>query len=128
VPSLDRVVATLRRAKVYAFLSSPTFACCKRVSFGDAMTMARRLLLVALASRLALPAAASPPVSTSFSIVGYEYAFTSSVGSFAGNGSGNAGDAQDIERHRQVRGDADPLPPPVAWTAVSPTRRECPAS
>ena len=30
-------------------------------------------------------------MSTSFSIVGYEYAFTSSVGSFAGNGSGNTG-------------------------------------
>ena len=57
------------------------------------MTTARGLLLVALAfAALALPAAAfSPPVSTSFSIVGYEYAFTSSVGSFAGNGSGNAG-------------------------------------
>jgi hypothetical protein len=56
------------------------------------MTMARRLLLVALAfAALAIPAAASPPVSTSFNIVGYEYAFTSSVGSFAGNGSGNAG-------------------------------------
>ncbi len=41
---------------------------------------------------VALPAAASPaPVSTSFKIAGYEYAFTSTVGSFAGNGSGDAG-------------------------------------
>jgi hypothetical protein len=57
------------------------------------MTMPRGLLLVALAfAALALPAAAlSPPVSTSFTIVGYEYAFTSTVGSFAGNGSGDAG-------------------------------------
>src|SRR6059036_3777288 len=57
------------------------------------MTMPRGLLLVALAfTGLALPAAASsPPVSTSFTIVGYEYAFTSTVGSFAGNGTGDAG-------------------------------------
>lgn len=57
------------------------------------MTMPRGLLLVALAfAGLALPAAASsPPVSTSFSIIGYEYAFTSTVGSFAGNGTGDAG-------------------------------------
>jgi hypothetical protein len=41
---------------------------------------------------VALPAAASStPASTSFKIVGYEYAFTSTVGSFAGNGSGDAG-------------------------------------
>lgn len=56
------------------------------------MTTPRGFLLVALGfAALALPAAASPPASTSFNIVGYEYAFTSSVGSFAGNGSGNAG-------------------------------------
>ncbi len=30
-------------------------------------------------------------MSTSFNIIGYEYAFTSKVGSFAGNGSGDAG-------------------------------------
>ena len=51
-----------------------------------------RLTLLALAAALALPAAASSaPPSTSFAIVGYEYAFTSTVGSFAGNGSGNEG-------------------------------------
>src|ERR1041385_8818702 len=57
------------------------------------MTMARALLVVPLVlATVALPAAASsPPVSTSFKIVGYEYAFTSTVGSFAGSGSGNAG-------------------------------------
>src|SRR5215210_5217882 len=57
------------------------------------MTMLRGLPLVALAfAASALPAvASSPPVSTSFKIVGYEYAFTSRVGSFAGNGSGEAG-------------------------------------
>jgi len=38
-------------------------------------------------------AAAAAPTSTSFTIVGYEYAFTSTVGSFAGAGTGNAGDA-----------------------------------
>ncbi len=55
--------------------------------------MPRALLVVPLAFAAgALPAAASPaPVSTSFKIAGYEYAFTSTVGSFAGNGSGDAG-------------------------------------
>jgi hypothetical protein len=38
-------------------------------------------------------AAAAAPASTSFTIVGYEYAFTSTVGSFAGTGAGNADDA-----------------------------------
>jgi hypothetical protein len=57
------------------------------------MTMPRALLVVLLAvATAAVPAAASSaPVSTSFKIAGYEYAFTSTVGSFAGNGSGNAG-------------------------------------
>ncbi len=54
----------------------------------------RSLFVVPLAAgALALPAAASAtPASTSFKIVGYEYAFTSTVGSFAGTGTGNAGD------------------------------------
>ena len=57
------------------------------------MTMPSALLVVLVAlAAVALPAAASSaPVSTSFKIIGYEYAFTSTVGSFAGNGSGNAG-------------------------------------
>ena len=57
------------------------------------MTMPRALLIVLLTlAAEALPAAASSaPVSTSFKIAGYEYAFTSTVGSFAGNGSGDAG-------------------------------------
>jgi hypothetical protein len=57
------------------------------------MTMPRALAVVLLAlAAVAVPAAASSaPVSTSFKIVGYEYAFTSTVGSFAGNGSGEAG-------------------------------------
>src|SRR5215210_9246791 len=39
-----------------------------------------------------LPGAASPePSSTSFKLVGYEYAFTSTVGRFAGGGTGAAG-------------------------------------
>ena len=49
------------------------------------------VVLLALAVT-ALPAAASSSsVSTSFKIAGYEYAFTSTVGSFSGNGSGDAG-------------------------------------
>ena len=57
------------------------------------MTMLRALLVVPLALAIvAVPAAASSaPGSTSFKIVGYEYAFTSTVGSFAGHGSGDAG-------------------------------------
>ncbi len=50
--------------------------------------------LVALAGlvALALPAsAASAPVSKTFKVVGYEYAFTSRVGSFAGTGTGDLG-------------------------------------
>jgi hypothetical protein len=41
---------------------------------------------------LATPASATPG-STSFKITGYEYAFTSTVGSFAGRGTGNTGDS-----------------------------------
>ena len=48
-------------------------------------------MLLALTAAAAPAAALSPPVSTSFKIDGYEYAFTSTVGSFAGNGSGDAG-------------------------------------
>jgi hypothetical protein len=49
-------------------------------------------LLAALVAALMLPAAASPaPASSSFAIVGYEYAFTSTVGTFAGTGKGDAG-------------------------------------
>jgi hypothetical protein len=48
---------------------------------------------LALAAVAGPAAASSSPVSTSFKIVGYEYAFTSTVGSFAGTGSGNAGGA-----------------------------------
>jgi hypothetical protein len=53
----------------------------------------RQLLVVPLAlAAMVLPAgASSAPRSTSFSIVGYEYAFTSTVGSFAGSGKGDAG-------------------------------------
>jgi hypothetical protein len=59
------------------------------------MTVFRALIVIALAlAAVAVPAAASsPPISTSFKIVGYEYAFTSTVGSFAGNSTGNAGGA-----------------------------------
>jgi hypothetical protein len=55
-----------------------------------------RLLFVAgvAAATLALPAAApAAPPSTTFSVTGFEYAFTSTVGVFAGVGRGNAGDS-----------------------------------
>jgi hypothetical protein len=55
-----------------------------------------RLTVVAAVAvaALTLPTAASAaPASTSFAIVGYEYAFTQTVGTFAGTATGNAGDA-----------------------------------
>jgi hypothetical protein len=57
--------------------------------------MKARLLLPLLAAVMALAvpsAAAAAPASTSFAITGYEYAFTQTVGSFAGTGTGNAGE------------------------------------
>jgi hypothetical protein len=60
------------------------------------MRLALRSALVtvlALAALVAARAATAAPASTSFAIVGYEYAFTSTVGSFAGTGSGNAGES-----------------------------------
>jgi hypothetical protein len=57
------------------------------------MRHAPRLLVVALAVALALPAAAAAaPPSASFALSGHEYAFTSTVGCFAGTAGGNAGD------------------------------------
>ena len=55
-----------------------------------------RVLFVAgvAAATLVLPAAApAAPPSTTFSVTGFEYAFTSTVGAFAGIGHGNAGDS-----------------------------------
>jgi hypothetical protein len=53
------------------------------------------LLIAALAALVGLStvdgAAAAPP-STTFTVVGYEYAFTSTLGCFAGRAGGNAGD------------------------------------
>jgi hypothetical protein len=47
-----------------------------------------------LAAALVLPAGVTAaPASTTFAISGYEYAFTQTVGSFAGTGTGNAGDS-----------------------------------
>jgi hypothetical protein len=59
------------------------------------MRLRSRTFLPALAAvaAIVLPATGSAaPASTSFAIVGYEYAFTSTVGSFAGTAAGNAGD------------------------------------
>jgi hypothetical protein len=51
------------------------------------------IAVLAAAAALVLPsAAAAAPASTSFHVVGYEYAFTQTVGSFAGKAAGNAGD------------------------------------
>jgi hypothetical protein len=58
--------------------------------------MTRVRLLVAAVSALvalALPASAvAAPTSTSFDVTGFEYAFTQTVGYFAGSAVGNAGD------------------------------------
>jgi hypothetical protein len=51
------------------------------------------VVVVALAALVAAGGATAAPPSTSFAIAGYEYAFTSTVGSFAGTGNGNAGDS-----------------------------------
>ena len=57
------------------------------------MSILRPAILSLTLVALALPAAVSAaPASTSFKIVGYEYAFTSRVGSFAGSGTGDLGD------------------------------------
>ena len=53
------------------------------------------LVLVALTSVIGLSIvgdAAAAPASTTFTVIGYEYAFTSTLGCFAGAASGNAGD------------------------------------
>jgi hypothetical protein len=55
-----------------------------------------RLVSVAVvaAAALAAPVAASAaPASTTFAVRGHEYAFTPTIGFFAGTGAGNAGDA-----------------------------------
>lgn len=60
------------------------------------MRRSLRLLIVAAvaAAALAAPVAASAaPASTTFAVRGHEYAFTPTVGFFAGTGVGNAGDA-----------------------------------
>jgi hypothetical protein len=60
------------------------------------MRCSLRLLSVAVvaAATLATPVVASAaPASTTFAVRGHEYAFTPTVGFFAGTGAGNAGDA-----------------------------------
>lgn len=59
------------------------------------MNMGSRLLIfaaIAVAGLALTSGASAAPASTTFVIVGYEYAFTSTVGSFAGRGTGDAGD------------------------------------
>jgi hypothetical protein len=59
------------------------------------MSRSLRMLAAAViaASALALPAAAvAAPASTTFAVTGFEYAFTSTVGNFAGSATGDAGD------------------------------------
>ena len=50
------------------------------------------LASVAFAALVLATGASARPASTNFAVVGYEYAFTQTVGSFAGTGTGNAGD------------------------------------
>jgi hypothetical protein len=54
-----------------------------------------RAAFAALAATAALvipTATQAAPISTTYAVVGYEYAFTQTVGSFAGSATGNAGD------------------------------------
>lgn len=50
------------------------------------------LALIVFAALVVPTAASARPTSTTFAVVGYEYAFTQTVGSFAGPATGNAGD------------------------------------
>lgn len=63
------------------------------------MTGSYRFLVAACsAAALAIvPAASASPGSTSFAVSLGEYAFTSTVGCFAGNGHGNAGDSALVD-------------------------------
>jgi hypothetical protein len=57
--------------------------------------MRLRLVLAALTGVVGLSIvgdAAAAPASTTFTVIGYEYAFTSTLGCFAGAASGNAGE------------------------------------
>lgn len=57
--------------------------------------MRLRLLLAALTAVAGLSIlgdAVAAPASTTFTVIGYEYAFTSTLGCFAGTASGNTGD------------------------------------
>jgi hypothetical protein len=54
-----------------------------------------RVVLAAVLSAVGLTSAGgatAAPTSTTFNVVGYEYAFTSTLGCFAGTASGSAGD------------------------------------
>jgi hypothetical protein len=58
----------------------------------------RFLVAACIAAALAVvPAASAAPGSTSFTVSLNEYAFTSTVGCFAGNGHGNAGDSALVD-------------------------------
>jgi len=50
------------------------------------------LALACFAALAGVSGAAAAPASTQFAVVGYEYAFTSTLGCFAGTASGSAGD------------------------------------
>ena len=50
------------------------------------------IALVGVAALVVPTAASAAPPSTTFAVVGYEYAFTQTVGSFAGTATGNAAD------------------------------------
>src|SRR5215212_9343763 len=68
-----------------------------REEAGTTSGVPRALLLLPLLITVVLtPAAAAEPRSTSFTMTGSEYAFTFTVGSFAGRGAGNAGGTNPI--------------------------------
>jgi hypothetical protein len=78
------------------------------------MSRSLRILAAAVtaASALALPAAAAAaPASTTFAVTGFEYAFTSTVGNFAGSATGNAGDrgAWDASVEHDPLGSTPPI-------------------
>ena len=73
---------------------------------------------LAAAATLAVPmSAAAAPTSTSFAVRGFEYAFTPTVGFFAGTATGNAGDRGTWNTY--VEHDQLGSPPPIHVTGGS---------
>jgi hypothetical protein len=84
------------------------------------MTRSLRILAAGLASAVMLVvpmSAAAAPASTTFAVKGFEYAFTPTVGFFAGSATGSAGDRGGWNTN--VEHDRLGSPPPIYVTGGS---------